>query len=172
MVWVPYASASKPIPVTRLDDSRVLPGRQMWGQSYPARKQIVLGFQSRVPDPGEDRFSGRLRDFELNRPLCFLLHDDRARGDSIPMSEIADAQLHEIAAAQLAVDRQIEQRELAPSIAQLKANPNCPNVLEFERCFLTDKLSLIPRVAAARFNGWCQHLELLVFKGVQSVKLT
>ena len=32
----------------RLDDSRVLPGRQMWGQSYPARKQIVLRFQSRV----------------------------------------------------------------------------------------------------------------------------
>jgi hypothetical protein len=80
------------------------------------------------------------------------------------MSDIADAQLHEIAAAQLAVDRQIEQRELAPSIAQLKANPNCPNVLEFERCFLTDKLSLIPRIAAARFNGWCQHLELLQFE--------
>jgi hypothetical protein len=26
---------------------------------------------------------------------------------------------------------------------------------------LTDHLSLIPRFAAARFNGWCQHLELL-----------
>jgi hypothetical protein len=31
--------------------------------------------------------SGELRDFELDRPLCLLLHDDRARGDSIAMSE-------------------------------------------------------------------------------------
>jgi hypothetical protein len=42
---------------------------------------------------------GRLRDFELYRPLRFLLHDDRARGDSIAMCDIANAKLHEIAAA-------------------------------------------------------------------------
>jgi hypothetical protein len=135
----------------------------MWGQSYPARKQIVFGFQSRVSDPGEDRFSGRFRDFELNWPLRFLLHDDRARGDSIAVSDIANAQLHEIAAAQLAVDRQIEQRELALPIGQLEPNPNCPNVPEFERCFLPDELALVPGIAAASFNDWCQHLELLLF---------
>jgi hypothetical protein len=37
-----------------------------------------------------------------------VLHDDRARGDPFAVSDIANAQLHEIAAAQLAVDRQIE----------------------------------------------------------------
>jgi hypothetical protein len=151
----------------RPDDSRVLPGRQMGGQSYPARKQIVLGFQSRVSDPGEDRFSGRLRDFELNRSLRFLLHDDCTRSDSIAMCDVANAQLNEIAAAQFAVDRQIKQRKFALSIAQLKTNPNCPNVFEFKRCFLTDQLSLILRIAVPRFNGWCQHLETpAVWKGV------
>jgi hypothetical protein len=33
---------------------------------------MVFGFESRVSDPGEDRFSGRFRDFELNRPLRFF----------------------------------------------------------------------------------------------------
>jgi hypothetical protein len=54
------------------------------------------------------------------------LHDDRARGDSIAMSDIANAQLHEIAAAQLAVDRQIEQRELALAIAQARGERVLP----------------------------------------------
>ena len=107
-----------------------------------------------MSDPGEDRFSGRLRDFELHRPLGFLLHDDRARGDPIAMGDITDAQLHEIAAAQFAVERQIEQRELALAITQLKANPNRPNVPEFERCFLPDQLALVPGLAANRYNGW------------------
>ena len=61
-----------------------------------------------MPNPREDRFACRLRDFELNRPLRFLLHDDRARGDSIAVSDIAHTQLHKIAATQLAVDGQIE----------------------------------------------------------------
>jgi hypothetical protein len=85
-------------------------------------------------------------------PLCLLLHDDRARDDSIAMSDIANARLHEIAAAQLAVDRQIEQRELALAIARLEANPYRPNLPEFERRFLPDQLSLVPGIAAARFN--------------------
>src|SRR6266446_6150271 len=123
-------------------------------QPYPARKQIILALERRVSYPGEDRFSGELSDFELNRPLCLLLHDDRARGDSIAMSDIANAQLHEIAAAQLAVDRQVEQRELALAIAQLEANAYCPNLPEFERCLLPDQLSVAPGIAAARFNDW------------------
>jgi hypothetical protein len=108
---------------------------------------------------------GRIRDLKLNRPLGFLLHDDRVRSDPITVGDITDAQLQEIAAAQLAVERQIEQRELALAIAQFEANPNRPNVPEFERCFLPDQLSLVPEIAAARYNGGCQHLELLLFEG-------
>jgi hypothetical protein len=72
-----------------------------------------------MTNPGEDRFAGRLRDLKLNRPLGLLLHDDRARSDPITVGDITDAQLQEIAAAQLAVERQIEQRELALAIAQM-----------------------------------------------------
>ena len=36
--------------------------------------------------------------------------------------------------------------------------------LSLSGAFFTDKLSLLPRIAAARFNGWCQNLELLQFE--------
>jgi hypothetical protein len=51
-----------------------------------------------MSNPSEDRFASRLGDFELHRPLSFLLHDNRARRDSIAVGDITDAQLHEIAA--------------------------------------------------------------------------
>src|ERR1700690_3519584 len=114
------------------DDSGILPGRQMRRQLYPARKQVILCFECCVPNPSEERFSGRLRNLELNRSLGLLLHDDRARGDSITVCDIADTQLHEIAAAQLTVNRQIEQRRLTLPIGQLEPNPYRPNFLEFE----------------------------------------
>src|ERR1017187_7668181 len=106
-----------------------------------------------MSNPGEDRFTGRLRDFELHRPLGFRLHDNRARRDSIAVGDITDAQLHEIAAAQFAVERQIEQREFALAITNFEANPNRPNVPEFERHFLPNQLAFIPGIAAARYNG-------------------
>jgi len=40
--------------------------------------------------------------------LRFLLHDDGARHNVIPVRDITHAQLNEIAAAKFAVDRQIK----------------------------------------------------------------
>jgi hypothetical protein len=37
-----------------LDDSGVLPGRQMRRESQPTRKQIVFGLEGRMANPGED----------------------------------------------------------------------------------------------------------------------
>jgi hypothetical protein len=54
------------------------------------------------------------------------------------MRDIANTQLHKIAPAQLAIECNIKQCEFALAIANLEANPNCPNVPEFERCFLPD----------------------------------
>jgi hypothetical protein len=117
-----------------------------------------------MSNPGKDRFTSRLRDFELHRTLGFLLHDNRARRDSIAVGDIIDAQLHEIGAAQFAVERQIEQREFALAIAQLQTNPDSPNVPEFQGRFLSDQLAFVPGLAAARYDG-CQHLELLLCEG-------
>ena len=42
---------------------------------YPARKQILIRLELGLADPGANRFSGLFSDFELNRSVCFLLHN-------------------------------------------------------------------------------------------------
>jgi len=108
--------------------------REAWRELMFADKDLQAR-KHRDPVAAAQRSEACLEKVATEPGAALLLHDDRARGDSIAMSDIANAQLHEIAAAQLAVDRQIEQRELALSIAQLKANPNCPMSLSLSGAF-------------------------------------
>ena len=97
-----------------------------------------------MSDPGENRLSGGLRNLELYWPMGLLLHDDRSSGDSIAVGDVANSQLHEVAAAQLAADRQVEERQLALSICQFEPNANGPNFAKLERRLLADQLALVP----------------------------
>jgi hypothetical protein len=81
-------------------------------------------------DPGGNRVPRLLGDFKLDRPLGFLLHDDRPRSDSTALDHIVDAESNQIAAAQLAVDGEVEQCEFTGSLRQLQANPNSPDLLQ------------------------------------------
>jgi hypothetical protein len=49
-----------------------------------------------------------------------------------------------IARSQLAVNRKIEQGKLTCSVSDLKANANCPNVLQLQWRLLSDELPFIP----------------------------
>ena len=70
-----------------------------------------------------------LRHFELDRPPGLLL--DHGGAIPHPASDVyvIDLQRDEIAAAQLAIDREIEQSEVALPTLQLKPDPNCPRHL-------------------------------------------
>jgi hypothetical protein len=50
-----------------------------------------------------------------------------------------------VAGAKLAVDDEVEDDEVAPRPCDFEANANGPDVLRFERLFLADEQSLIPR---------------------------
>jgi hypothetical protein len=88
-----------------------------------------------------------LGDLELNGSLRLLLHYDRSRRDAITVRHVANAELHEIASAQLAVNGQVEQGQVSQSIRQLQANTDRPDVLQLQRSFLTDDLALVPWLA-------------------------
>lgn len=45
----------------------------------------------------------RLKEFELHRPAGLLLHNDRTGSDAAAANQIPDANLHHVAAAELAV---------------------------------------------------------------------
>jgi hypothetical protein len=79
--------------------------------------------------------------------LRLLLHDDGPRGDLIAMTDVANLQFHQVAAPELAVNAEIEQRKFTDSVCHLKAHSQRPDVLQLERRLLTDDLSLVPRLA-------------------------
>jgi hypothetical protein len=77
-----------------------------------ARKQEALGTQLRRPNPVLQRVARLLGDLELHRTQGLLLHHHRPRGNLLAMSDIAYPQFDQIAAPQLAVDCQVEERKV------------------------------------------------------------
>ena len=63
------------------------------------------------------------------------------------MADVPDFEADEIAAAQLAVDPEIEYGELAHPALHLETHPKGPDVLGLERCLLSDNLALVPWLA-------------------------
>jgi hypothetical protein len=59
-------------------------------------------------DPGRDRVPRLLGDLKLDRALGLLLHDHRPRHDPSALDDIVDPEAHQIAAAQLAVNGEVE----------------------------------------------------------------
>jgi hypothetical protein len=112
-----------------------------------AWKQEVVGSKSGLLDPLLNCVARRRCDLKLHGTLRLLLHDDGSRGDLVAMTDVANLQFHQVAAPELAVNAEIEQRKFTNSVCHLKADPQRPNVLQLEGRLLTDNLSLVPRLA-------------------------
>jgi hypothetical protein len=69
---------------------------------------------------GRDRQSAGLRQFKLNWPLCLALHNHRAGQNLIAVGDVANSKIDEIAAAQLAVDGEIEHRQISNMMGVLQ----------------------------------------------------
>ena len=109
-----------------------------------AREEVVLRPKACGLDPLLHGLASWRRDFELNRPMRFLLHDDRPRGNLVAMTDVAYLEVDKIAAPELRVDAEIEEREVSYAIAHLHPDPKRPNVLQFEGRLLPDDLPLVP----------------------------
>jgi len=60
------------------------------------------------------------------------------------MRNIANAQVHEIAAAELAVDREVEHRQGSKLMGVVKPNSDRRDVLRLERRIRPDHLAFVP----------------------------
>ena len=103
--------------------------------------------QSSLLNPLLYSVSGRRRDLELHRALGLVLHHHGASCHLITVADVPDLEADEVAAAQLAVESQVEKGKLADPAFHLETNSNGPDVLELERCLLTDDLALVPWLA-------------------------
>src|SRR5262247_1247298 len=121
-----------------MDDPGILSGRQVRLRSDPAGKEVPGVPASNVGKPRLDRGSGLLGDLELHRPARLLLNDGRAVADPTTDADIVDLQPHEIAAPEFAVDREVEQGEVADSALHLEPDPDRPHVLRLQRALLAN----------------------------------
>jgi hypothetical protein len=94
--------------------------------------------------PVRDCVAGRLSELEGNRPARFLLDHGRSRPDRYPSDEITQPELHKIATAQLAVDREVEQREVANATIDRQPRSDFPDVLGLRRRLLADDAAGVP----------------------------
>jgi hypothetical protein len=124
------------------------------GRSQATGKQEVRRSPSRIANPRCDGLPSLLRllrDLELHGTSCLLLHDNRPCGYSVPASDVRYSELHKIAGAELAVDREIEQSKFSHALRELEAYPDRPNLLEAQGCLLPYELVLVP--------GFADHTE-------------
>src|SRR5215472_7821607 len=131
----------------RMDDPGILPGRQVRLRSDPAGKEVSGVPVSNVGKPRLDRGSGLLGDLELQRTARLLLNDGCAVTDPTADADIVDLQPHEIAAPEFAVDREVEQGEVAGSALHLEPDPDRPHVLRLQRALLSHKAPFVPGIA-------------------------
>jgi hypothetical protein len=70
---------------------------------------------------------GQLADLELHGALGLVLHHSGARRNLVSMTDVSDLEGDEIAPAKLAVDTQVEEREIShpPFHHQADAQPRC-----------------------------------------------
>lgn len=99
-----------------LYDPAVLP----YGQGAPLSstwEKIAIGAKITPRDPGGDRFTCCLRDLELHWTLRLALHVDGTTGDHAALVQVSDSPRDQVAAAELTVDGQVEQRQVTALFA-------------------------------------------------------
>ncbi len=98
-------------------------------------------------NPIPDGITCVFRDLELHRPVSLALDDRDAVADPVSDNEFGNLQTDEITAAQLAVDRKVEQRQISEITGEFEPGADGPDLLWEQRTFLPNKPSLVPRVA-------------------------
>jgi len=78
---------------------------------------------------------------ELHRSAGLLLHDHRARSDFRAGNDSSDLDLHEIAPAQLDINRQVKERSIAQTVLPIKEESDDPYLSRFQRAFSANLLA-------------------------------
>ena len=104
----------------------------------PAGKNIVIDRAAPPLEPDQQAGPSVLEQFELNRATCFLLHHHCPRSDLPAADKIANLHLHQAAAPELAVDRQIEQRSISQPATLIEVKSDLPNLLRFQSSLRAD----------------------------------
>ncbi len=124
----------------------------------PARKDIIVHCAAPALEPRQQAGPSVGKQFELNRPTCFLLHHDCARSDLPPADNVAYFHPHQVAAAELAVDRKVKQCAITQAAVLIEVKPDLPNLFWFQGPLRADGSSGIPDLTLGRSGFGFRHL--------------
>jgi hypothetical protein len=132
------------------DEPSILPGRQGAVVITTATEQKFARFLARGFDVIVDCLPRLFRQLKPDGPTRLLLPHCRAI-DRIPARcDVLHPNCDDIAAPQLAVDCQIEHRQVARPSLHLQSGTDRPNMLCPQRRFLADELTLVPGLSPRR----------------------
>ena len=103
--------------------------------------------RTRPLDPLLYGIAGRRRDLELHRALGLVLHNHGPTCHMVAVMHVPDLEADEVAPAELAVNSQVEESELAHPVFHLEPDSKRPEVLDLEGRLLSDDLALVPWLA-------------------------
>ena len=110
----------------------------------PAGKYVIVHHASPAIEPSQQAGPSIREYFELNRPTCFLLHDNRTRSDLSTADKVADLHPNQVAAPKFAVDREVKQRAISQAATLIEVEADFPNLFWLECAFRADGSSGIP----------------------------
>jgi hypothetical protein len=116
-----------------INQSGILPGANMIGMINAAWKHIVIQRAFTTFKPSQDTSTGGLKELKLDWPAGLLLDNDGSRTNLTTADKIADFDFDYVAAAQLAVDREIEHGTIANTVRATQPEPDRPDLLKFQR---------------------------------------
>ena len=153
MPWSAGANASRnPPDVSRcrhplVHEPGILPGADVSSVVDPARESEVVERAAPTFKPSKDARAGRFKKLELDGSASFTLDDDRAGANPAATDEVADPDLDDVAAAQLAVDREVEHRSVSDPSLAVEPEADGPDLLRFERALCAELPTCVPRPA-------------------------
>jgi hypothetical protein len=109
-----------------MDDARVLACREMRLLAETAREEVLTPYPTETGQPISDSASGLLGDFELNRSARLFLDYRRSIANPPARAHVVNFEPNKVAAPQLAVNGQIEHREIAFAAFELEPHPDRP----------------------------------------------
>ena len=118
-----------------INEAGILPCAHVSRWINPARECVIIHCPTASFQPCEKAGACVAHQLELNRSAGLLLDDHRASSDFRSYNEVADFDLDEVAAAQLTVDRQIEERSVSQTSFQIEKEAYRPYLSRFQRAF-------------------------------------
>src|SRR5690606_3168829 len=107
-------------------------------------KDIPIGCPATALEPCGKTAASVSGNLELHRSSCFLLDDESAVPNIGARHKITDFELHQVTAAQLALDGKVEQRAIAEPLLSVEEEADRPDLLLGERPLRSHRLSGIP----------------------------